>query len=523
MSDAGKFVADIVRALKAGDVQGAERLVLEAGGPFFAFTLGYETLDEIFSSAPEGIAQESEIFLVAMCLSLVKHGRARRAKALLYDEERSFTPSYIFVLTELMVHIHLGERVSKKQLRAWEQLEGRLPLGEHLFSGLYYNSMLVVYGRLNMISEARMIGAQALETYEKAKQPYLQFFIHLHLADLAIIEGKLRQAKQHLKAAERFFKIANICISSEKELIEALWLTIDFEAGEFAHIPERAAKIRQALVDGDSWSEIFIEVSRIGALSIYFLEGRKKAIAFLQECQVDFHRRHGDFSLAIEAIQAHIEHIDGLQDQANYFLYDLDKAAMYSPTGIVISETMSLKLNPEKVLDKFSIDERNVRSNVMSELARAAVAQSEKQRSKMRQHVENAMRIAAHENLASIFLEYREVVSKVSSQLATGKFARGHKRLAYFAKQVHRIIRKSYIAPKEFQKYNMSAQQLRILNALQDGGSNKKIAVNLGLTEAAVKYHLTNLFKIFNARSRGELIETIDKISNNEKSYTFKS
>jgi DNA-binding NarL/FixJ family response regulator len=111
----------------------------------------------------------------------------------------------------------------------------------------------------------------------------------------------------------------------------------------------------------------------------------------------------------------------------------------------------------------------------------------------------------------------------VSSQLATGKFARGHKRLAYFAKQVHRIIRKSYIAPKEFQRYNMSAQQLRILNALQDGGSNKKIAVNLGLTEAAVKYHLTNLFKIFNASSRGELIEIIDKISNSEKSYTFKS
>lgn len=511
----------IIAAFNEGDIAAAERVIHEVEEPLFAFTLGYDALDRIFASAPEGVAQKSELFLAAICLNLTKHGRARRAHALLLDSNIEFKKTYLFDLTEIMVHIHLGENISEDRLKEWQRLEGRLPIDRPLYSGLYYNCMLSFYVRLNMLAQAKMIGAQALESYERAKQPYLQYFIHLHLADIAIVEGNIRQARQHIYSAERFFSIANVCISSERELTELLWLLIDFETGKFEHIPERAAIIRQALVDGDSWSEIFVEVCRIGALSIYFLQGRKLASAFLRDCQVDYHRRHGTFSKALDAVQAHVELIDGLRDSAQAFLADYQKRPMYSSIGVAISEIIRLKVKPEIVGEDYVVDENNTRSSIVAELAKASLAQSENERARTRMHVENAMRIAVGENLTSVFLEFRDVVSKTSAQLATGKFAHGHRRLAHFAKRVHQLVRTSYVLPKEYENLKVTTQQMRVLNAMQGGNSNKKIAVNLGLTEATVKYHLSNLFKLFDVSSRGELIEKIERISLSDKSHTF--
>ena len=125
----------------------------------------------------------------------------------------------------------------------------------------------------------------------------------------------------------------------------------------------------------------------------------------------------------------------------------------------------------------------------------------------MRKHVEQAMRIAVNEGLVEIFLEHREVVAKVSAKLAAGTFARGHRQLARMARQIHKLVQSSYIVPKQFSTLGISTQQLRVLITLQNGSSNKQIARTLGLSEAAIKYHVTNLFRVFGVAKRGELIE----------------
>lgn len=514
--------AAIICLLKKGKISEAEKALVASGGVLYAFFHGYESLADILDVVPEGAHRTSEAFLGAYCVFLVKEGRARRAKALLDDEENRYTKTFLSDLIGLLVAIHLGEDLSDNQISRWRMLEGRLPVGQPIYDGLYYNCMLVILVRLNRIAQARNIGRQALESYGRAGHSYLQFFIHLHLADLAIVEGNIKTARRHVQTAERCYIQSGRSYGNERELIEITRLSIDFEIGHFHHIPQRAAKMRRALVEGDSWAEIFIQICRIGAMSTYFLHGRWAAMDFLEDCQIDFHQRHGDFSSVLDVILANINQLDGFHEQAQQTLVAVRRHGLFSSLGTVIFESVLGRIEPDQALEMFDSGNSNLRREVIAELVRASAAQSDRQSAVLRRHVESAMRLAAQEGLISVFLEHREVVRKVSSKLATGTFARGHRQLARMAKQIHKLVQASYVMPVQLAELGVTTQQHRVLTALQSGASNKKIAVNLGLSEATVKFHISNLFSVLNVRKRGELIENIEKFQEKSENYTFK-
>lgn len=497
--------------LAAGQLADATDVLAANGGATYPFYHGYESLRRIIDAVPENAHLDSEVFLGAYCVFLVKEGRARRAQALLNDKRIRFKKTFLFDFFDFLVAIHLGEDLNEEQLTRWTLLEGRLPVGQPLYDGLYYNCMLVTVVRLNQMARAREIGRQALESYERANQPYLQYFIHLHLADSAIVEGNLRTARRHIRNAERFFTESGHTYGTEQELIEVAWMAVDYELGRFAHIPQKAKLIRRALVAGDSWAEIFIQLCRIGTMSTYFLKGYRAAIDYLEESQSDFHRRHGDFSNSLDTILASLNLLEGRTEQAQHGLVFASKQGLFSAIGTAIFEATQGKIEPLPILDQLQTGNQSLRREITFELLKASVAKSERQSSLMRRHVETAMRLAVNEGLVSVFLEHREVVAKVSAKLATGRFARGHRQLAGMARQVHKLIQESYVMPDAFSRLGITTQQLRVLTALQNGASNKQIAGNLGLSEATVKFHIRNLFKVFEVSKRGQLIENIDR------------
>lgn len=52
----------------------------------------------------------------------------------------------------------------------------------------------------------------------------------------------------------------------------------------------------------------------------------------------------------------------------------------------------------------------------------------------------------------------------------------------------------------------LKKREREVLSLIQDGKSNKQIAVILNISVSTVKFHITNLFRKFNARSRTECI-----------------
>ena len=508
---AGLFETTIIALIRDQRLADAEKMLFAFGGLDYAFLHGYESLERILKELPSEAHLHSEVFLGLYCELLSKQGRARRAKALLDDGAFTFSKSHLFDVIELSVAIRLSEQLTPEKIQRWINLEAHLPLDRPLTEGIYYNCMLIVFVRLNRIDEARSFGRRALESYGRAQKPYLQFFIHQILADLAVVAGELKKARRHLSAAASYLDEAGIAYGSDREILEIVQLAIDYETGKMAHIPERAREIRQGLVKSENTGEITVQICRIGAMSTFFLKGRAAAIAFLKESQIDYHRSQGEFSVALDVVLANINLLDGRAEEAQHMLEDAERQGVLSAIGTVVCETIHGKLAAQNALEKGLATNLNTRRRVVAELIQAELARIERRPTDMRKHVERAMRLAVNEGLVTVFLEHREVVAKVSSKLAKGGFARGHRQLARMARKIHRMVHQSYQLPDSMVDLGITTQQMRVLNALRKGATNKQIARTLGLSEAAIKYHVSKLLKMFHTSKRGELIERYEE------------
>ena len=59
--------------------------------------------------------------------------------------------------------------------------------------------------------------------------------------------------------------------------------------------------------------------------------------------------------------------------------------------------------------------------------------------------------------------------------------------------------------PSPPRRFNLTAREIEVVNAIVDGHSNKDIARTLGVTEPTVKHHLTSIFDKVGVSTRLEL------------------
>lgn len=502
------LAANVLDRFAAGDIDTAMRRFETGGGDLFAFIHGYAPLGRIIEAAPEGLWRDNEAFLGALCMHLCKQGRAGRARACLDDPALDFEPTIRVEMSRLLVSIHLGDPISQESITRWKQLERRLPLGSPLREGLYHNAMLANLVRLNRLNEAQTSGRRALESYRAAGHAYLEHFIHLHLADLSIIEGHLRMARRHTDAAERLLRHAGTRYRNEYDLIETLRLTAAYEIGAIEAVPSRAQSLRRSLVAGDSWAEIFIQLCRIGTMASFFQSGRDKAMRYLEACQVDFSRRHGWHAPALDLVHAEIERLDCREDACRQVVSAARRSPIQSALGHVLLRNLSEAHAGDKV-----VAAPGPRGTIVDALQAAKRAFEARDGTAQRRHVERALRLAVDEGHIAPFLEHRDAVVTVASRFATGRFARGHTQLARMTRRTLEKVRRSYVVPRPMRARGIGHRRFRIVTALRSGATNKQIARNLGISEATVKYHISSLLREFEVRKRGELIEKIQEIS----------
>lgn len=504
----GAPAAEIAQLLRAGDTAGAMGRFEASGGDLFPFLHGYPALAKIVEAAPERLWRDNEAYLGALCFHLCKQGRAGRARACLMDPSLRFRPTIRTECSDLLISIHLGDPITDEDIARWQTLERRLPLDAPLREGLYHNAMLANLVRLNRLTEAHTAGRRALESYREAGHSYLEHFIHLHLADLSVVEGHLRMAARHVDAAERLLRHAGIRYRNEYDLIETLRLTLDYETGRLEAVPSRAQSLRRGLITGDSWAELFIELCRIGTMATFFAFGRDKAMHYLEACQVDFSRRHGWHAAALDLVQAEIERLDGREDACRQALAAACQQPIHSALGHVLLRNLT---GPEA--GEASAAPPGPRAAIVDALQAARAAFDARDGTAQRRHVERALRLAVDEGHMAPFLEHRDAVTKVAGRFASGRFARGHTQLARMARRTFEQVRKSYVVPRPMRALGIGHRQFRVVTALRSGATNKQIARSLGISEATVKYHISALLREFEVAKRGELIEKVRRIS----------
>jgi len=99
-----------------------------------------------------------------------------------------------------------------------------------------------------------------------------------------------------------------------------------------------------------------------------------------------------------------------------------------------------------------------------------------------------------------------EMLLKCIRSVATGDYWFGHNVITDLIKNIQSL---SDLVEKKTrqQSQSLTRQQIRIIEAIISGYSNKDIASELELSERTVKYHLTRIFAKFGVSSRIELAQ----------------
>ena len=137
------------------------------GGILYPFRNGYEKLGDILNTIPSDAWRYNEAVLGGLVLYLVKQGQAARAKSYLRARNLKIQKTYQFEFLELMVALHLGEKINEKKLTVWRRLERELPLQDTLLLGLYYNVMMAMLVRIGNLEEAKNAGQQAISCFRE--------------------------------------------------------------------------------------------------------------------------------------------------------------------------------------------------------------------------------------------------------------------------------------------------------------------------------------------------------------------
>ena len=494
---------NLAHAETGDDSDDAFELFMSGGGMLFPFRQGYAAMGELLRKFHPEAWRHDEAVLGGLVLYLLKHGQAARAKSYLTATNLKFEKTYQFDVLDLLLALHLGEPVSDEKLNGWRRLERELPVIDPLMLGLYYNSIMAMFVRLGRASDARVAGQQAISCFREDGNSYLEHFIYIHLADLDLVEGRLRSARRGLMTAERCLAQSGVCYGNEQALIGVSRLAIDYEFGRFEKVRDEAPGLCVSLMTGDSWSELFVQLARIAILSTYFLEGLGPAKLALESLQADYARRHGGVAASIDVLAALLHHLDWRPNEAEQIFGAIDLAMIQSTLGDVLSSEVSVALGMHADIRLLT-----PRGAIVSTLQKARTLKGKERR----KAIEKALTLAIAEGQIAPFLEQRDVFLGTSAKLSQSAFRRGRRELSRMTACVLRRVSDSYVVPPPLRDLGFSRRQYRVAAALQSGATNKQVARYLGTSEATVKYHLTSLYRMTKTKRRSEFIDFIHKI-----------
>lgn len=483
-------------------IQSALDALHEGGGILYPFRNGYEKLASLLEAVPTDTWRQDESVLGGLVLYLLKQGQAARAKSYLRARDLRFEKTYSFEFLELMVALHLGEHVTEKKLTTWRRLERKLPLRDTLLLGLYYNVLMAMLVRVGNLDEARNAGQQSISCFREEGNSYLEFFIHIHLADIDVVEGQLRRALRGLTVAERCLTQSGLSYGNEFEIIEIIQLAVDYERGEFAKVRDNSARLRESLMNGDSWSELFFQLTRICVLSTYFLDGLQAAQNQLELFQADYVRRHGGRATTIVVLSAMIFRLEWDHNEAEHHIQLLDKVDMQSAIGKFLLAEQRVLLQKGKPTSGSS-----PRAQMVTNLQ---IAQSKRSTTR-RNALERALQYAFKEGQIAPFLENRDALLGMGSQITSISTLRRRPTMLRMVNKVIKHVDQSYVIPDPLKEIGFNRRQYRVVAALKTGATNKQIARQLGITEATVKYHLTSIYRMTCVSKRSELIDFMFK------------
>lgn len=509
----------------------------KGGGRFYLYHYGSSAFERVLAGFPPDYALRNDTLVMSLAMQALKHGEIARARRLIADRfgsgvnevRRVFTSrdtySTDFVAFRVVMLIYEDYQLTGE---LFDQVFGTLadlPVDAHIERGAFYNSVLEFYLRSRQFAAAEDVAQRAVYHYEQAHVPMLAFYIALYRALMRLLMGDAFNARQHAEQAARYLASVGFDSPGDARLLKLLDACIDYEVGK----PEPLARFLLTELDdfvhGEIWPSLIEFALHYGsqALSEHF--STLAARNFLDRWRV-YQVYNRQFGVMIELREAAI-----LQN-ANRWQEAAEKTAALA-TRITRAWVAAAGEELERLKDRDEIVQAMIwlrhivyeqptrphlevqlghiignlnltgRQRLCAEVWLAFVYKRQRNLSRARALLQKVFEEAARLGAIAPLAEERVFLSELVEQQRIGEYLE----ISPPVRQVLRRLRDGGLPNSALGAQNgLSRRETKVLMMISEGSSNKFIANALGLSEATVKFHLSNAYRKLGCTRRREAI-----------------
>jgi len=510
------------------------------GGRFYLYRYGSDAFDRVLAGFPADYARQNDTLVMSLAMQALKHGEVARARRLLADrfgngvnEIRKVFASRDSYSTDLVAFrvvmlIYEDYQLTDELFEQVFSTLSDLPLDDHIVRGSFYNSVLEFYIRGRRLAAAEDVAIRALHHYEQAQVPMLAFYISLHQALMRLLMGDAVNARRQAEQAQRYLDAVAFESPGDQRLLTLLNACIDYEGGK----PEPLARFLSTELDdfahGEIWPSLIEFALHYGsqALSEHF--STIAARNFLDRWRV-YQVSNRQFGVMIELREAAI-----LQN-ANRWQEAAEQTAALA-TRITRAWVAAAGEELERLKDRDEIVQAMIwlrhivyeqptrphlevqlgyllgnlnltgRQHLCAEVWLAFVYKRQRNLSRARSLLQKVFEEAARLGAIAPLAEERVFLSELVEQQRIG----GYLEISAPVRQVLRRLREGGLPNSALGAQNgLSRRETKVLVMISEGSSNKFIANALGLSEATVKFHLTNAYRKLGCTRRREAISAV--------------
>lgn len=507
------------------------------GGRFYLYRYGSSAFELVLAGFPADYALGNDTLVMSLAMQALKHGEVARARRLLADRFGSGINDFHRVFTHrdrystdllafrVVMLIYEDYQLTGELFQQVFDTLADLPLDDHIVRGSFYNSVLEFYIRGRRLAAAEDVAQRALYHYEQAHVPMLAFYISLHQALMRLLMGDAINARRHAEQAARYLGVVGFDSPGDARLLTLLDACIDYEGGK----PEPLARFLSTELDdfvhGEIWPSLIEFALHYGsqALSEHF--STLAARNFLDRWRV-YQVSNRQFGVMIELREAAI-----LQN-ANRWQEAAEKVAALA-TRVTRSWVAAAGEELERLTDRdeivqamiwlrhivweqptrphlerqlgFIIGNLNLtgRQRMCAEVWLAFVYKRRRNLSRARALLQKVFEEAARLGAIAPLAEERVFLSELVEQQRIGEYLE----ISAPVRQVLRRLRDGGLPNSALGAQNgLSRRETKVLMMISEGSSNKFIANALGLSEATVKFHLSNTYRKLGCTRRREAI-----------------
>jgi LuxR family maltose regulon positive regulatory protein len=398
------------------------------------------------------------------------------------------------------------------------------------FGAFLNNIGCVLDLRRGEIESARLCGQKALGYFRAALSDYGCIFMNIHLGKIAIAEGRLTEATNHVHAAEALvleYFPRNMSVLS---IVRTVMAEIAYARNNIPQAVDLLTETLTTIATSEGWPELYAGGYGTSAL-VALAEGDAAAAeaSLASAAELVSARALPRLNLFLMACRANLLGRTSRMAQAKAVLVEIE-------AGFAASGAVTWAERDEHAFAKARLLLREAQPDEALKLLEVVVSEA-----RLQGRIRSELRAEALRVLAMAAQGQDEAASRILLGIVERTRGEGERRMFIdegpaMAEMLRELVRRrgvlpvspatlEYVAdllcsfgevtPGDATRHllaSLTARESEILRELARGGSNKIIARALNLNENAVKFHLKNIFRKLGVANRGMAVTMAEKL-----------